>query len=155
MHVKRQAILFLLARFWIGGLFSFSGWIKAVEPYENFRGILAQYALIPAAAVPWIAGVFPWLELMTGVFLLAGYALPFCALSAAVLSGGLLLLIGSSKLFGFAMPAECGCFGAGFHFSPAQMLGVDGVSTVLALMFFFRKESFLSMDALLSKKRSR
>ena len=152
MPGRRQAILLFLARLWLGGLFAFSGWLKAIEPYENFRGVLAQYGMIPSVAAPLIAQVFPWLELGTGVFLIAGYALPISSLSAAGLSGVFFLLIGSSKIFGIALPAECGCFGAGLHFSPSQMLGVDAVSVTLALLIFFRHESFLSLDGFLTKK---
>ncbi len=152
MPSKRQEIFLILARLWVGGLFAFSGWVKAIAPYENFRGVLVQYGLIPPAAAPLIAQIFPWLELLTGIFLLAGYALPFSSLSAVVLSGSFFLLIGISKIFGIALPAECGCFGEGLHFSPAQMLGVDAVSAALALLLFIKRESFLSLDRLLTKK---
>ena len=151
---KRQAVFLVLARLWVGGLFAFSGWVKVIAPYENFRGILVQYGLIPSAAAPLIAQIFPWLELILGIFLLAGWSLPFSSLGAAVLSGSFFLLIAISKIFGIALPAECGCFGEGLHFTPAQMLGVDAVSAALALLLYFKKESFLTLDSFLTPKGS-
>ncbi len=151
MLPKRQQVLLFLARIWLGGLFAFSGWSKAVEPYENFRGVLSQYALIPSAVAPLIARSFPWVELITGVFLITGYALRASALGAAALSGVFVLLIGISQVFGFALPAECGCFGAGLHFTPSQMLGIDALSVILALLIFSRKDSFLGLDQVLKK----
>ncbi len=141
----------LVARLWVGGLFLFSGWIKAVEPYENFRGVLAQYGLLPAALTPVIAQVVPWLELSAGLFLVVGYALPLAALAAAMLSGSFVTLIALSFALGAPVPLHCGCFGSAIQLSPVQILVLDVLNSILTLTLFWQRPSFLTLDRLFVK----
>lgn len=150
---KKTAYLGLVIRLWIGGIFFFSGWLKAVEPYENFRGILAQYELLPPVLAPLIAQTIPWVELILGLFLITGYVLPAAALGAALLSGAFAVLIGFSLASGAALPADCGCFGSGIHFKPAQMLVLDIIHSALAVFLFRSRPSWLTLDALFVRQK--
>jgi len=139
------------ARLWLGGIFLITGWIKAIEPYENFRGILAQYGLLPPSLIPAAAYTVPWVELITGLFLLTGYALPAAVIAAGALSGSFVLLIGISFLTGAALPVHCGCFGALITASPAQMLALDAFHLILAFLLLRYPSVFLSLDGLFVK----
>jgi len=133
-------------RLWIGAIFLSTGWMKAVEPFENFRGVLSHYGLLPQVVLPLIAHSIPWIELITGLFLVVGYALPLAVIAAGALSGSFVLLLGISFLTQSALPEHCGCFGSGIQMVPAQMLILDTVHLVLTLAILRYPSSFFSID---------
>jgi uncharacterized membrane protein YphA (DoxX/SURF4 family) len=148
MKIEIRSCFNLAVRLWLGGIFLTTGWIKVVEPYENFRGVLAQYGLLSQNLIPVSAHAVPWVELITGLFLIVGYALPAAVLAAGLLSGSFVLLIGISFLTGAALPEHCGCFGALLNTSPAQMFVLDAVHLALAFLLLRYPSAFLSIDGL-------
>ena len=56
----------------LGGLFVYTGVQKYLAPYE-FTEAIQIYQLLPSVLVGLTAAVFPWLELITGSFLIVGY----------------------------------------------------------------------------------
>ncbi|MBP9865352.1 MAG: DoxX family membrane protein [Candidatus Omnitrophica bacterium] len=151
MKIGIRAFFNVAARLWLGGIFFTTGWIKAVEPYENFRGVLSQYGLLSQNLVPLAAHTVPWVELIMGLFLVLGYALPAAVMVSGLLSGTFVLLIGISLLTGAALPAHCGCFGAMIDTSPVQMFVLDAVHLALAFLLLRYPSSFLSLDGLFLK----
>lgn len=103
----RHPILALMVRFYIGGLFIYASLNKINFP-EEFSGNIASYILVPHFLVNPMAIFLPWLELVSGVCLVAGIRV---RASAAVISTLLLS-------FSFALtvvlikqtPIDCGCF---------------------------------------------
>src|SRR5882672_6874917 len=63
----------LLARLLIGGLFFYSGLSKLIQPIEYFEVAIDQYSLFPAGIIHGVALVVPWVELISGTYLLLGY----------------------------------------------------------------------------------
>ena len=125
------------------------------SPIENFRGVIADYDVIPYAFVPAIAHILPWLELIFGFFLLTGY---LTRLSALVISGLCFSFVG---LLGFhflktgTFPADCGCFGEGslIHLTGQQVLLMDSFNALLSFRIFLMREPLWSLDAFFSKPR--
>lgn len=148
MKIEIRSYFNVAVRLWLGGIFMTTGWIKAVEPYENFRGALSQYGLLSQAWVPLMAQTVPWIELITGLFLIVGYALPIAVRAVGLLSGTFVLLIGSSLLTGAALPAHCGCFGALMDTSPSQMFKLDALHLVLVFLLLRYPSTFISLDGL-------
>ncbi len=135
-------------RVFTGGVFIFSGLVKLLEPYENFRGILAQYQLIPHFLNPVLAHSIPWIEFLTGVFLILGFSTALAASLAGGLAAGFALLLAVSMALKAGLPAHCGCFGQALALSLKQMLVLDLVNAFSGLYLVLKPSRALSLDAL-------
>ena len=150
MRGRAGDFFWLCARLFVGFVFAYAGYSKLMEPIENFRGVLAEYRAIPYAAVPAIAAVLPWLELFSGGFLLAGFAMRPSAAAAALICLGFLVVLSASHIFYGSVPASCGCFGeSGIHLTVLQVFFLDLTNLGLSLGLSLQKRHFLSLDALL------
>ena len=114
------AVVTLLARLGLGGLYVFMGLSKAVQPVE-FLKLVRQYELVDAPFwLNLIAATLPWFEVFCGLLLLAGIAVR----GAALVSLGMLIpftavvwqraevLQQASQIPFCAVRFDCGC-GAG------------------------------------------
>jgi uncharacterized membrane protein YphA (DoxX/SURF4 family) len=153
---KSYKILFF-GRVLIGLVFAYSGYTKLMEPVENFQAAVAAYEIIPYMAVPLIAHVMPWLELVFGALVLAGYMTRLSSLILSAMSFSFVLLILITRFKTGSFPADCGCFGEGslVHFTGWQVLILDTVNTVIGLKLFFTQIHPVSLDALLTPKAAR
>ena len=108
---KLKAILGLLARLAVAGVFIYSGLVKALAPAEEFAYAIETYKVLNAGLSLWAAYLTPWLELWAGLLLAAGV---FTRLSA-LFTGGMLvffeLLLGQAWLRKLPI-TSCGCFGS-------------------------------------------
>ncbi|MBN1533235.1 MAG: DoxX family membrane protein [Spirochaetes bacterium] len=97
----------LAIRLILGAMFLYSGAVKAMDP-EVFGSVVARYNLLPDVLVPYPAMVIPYLELLVGLCLAAGYRIR----SASLVSASMMLV------FAFAIAVNvargeafrCGCF---------------------------------------------
>jgi len=121
-------LLGIAARLILGGVFVYSGWLKAVAPAEEFAYAIETYKIVPAALTMFIAVTVPWLELYLGVFLVTGVFTGYSAFClGALLIGfeGLLLQAIIRKL----PVTSCGCFGA----SQSSSLGYEFTQNLVLL----------------------
>ena len=97
----------LVARLALGFVFVYASWFKIVDPYE-FAINIATYQILPDGLVNVMAITLPWLELVTGVLLVAG------ALSreASLSIGGMLVMFIAAILIAMTkdLKISCGCF---------------------------------------------
>lgn len=147
-----NGIYYFLIRLFTGGIFAYAGFSKLMEPAANFRAVLAQYGVIPEAAVDMIALILPWAEWILGVFILTGYAPRMSSAAIGILSAGFAaVLLMSGKLWGTALP-DCGCFGeGGLQLSVRQIFLIDLTNILFAAFLFFRHNHPLSLDAFLRR----
>jgi len=146
--MKLKEIYLLIARFFLGGIFLYSGLGKLLEPVETFRGAIAAYDVIPYEIVPAIAYSFPWLELVFGAFLILGFLPRLSALALTFFSVSFITLIASAYSIHGELPAGCGCFGeGGIHLTPLQVILLDVFDTFLGLSLLFHKEHPLSLSS--------
>lgn len=82
-----------------------------VTPYQNFQYVIQAYKLIPEFLEPIIAQVFPWVELITGIFLLLGLWLRWALISTGIMVIGFLAIVGQA-IFRQLPIDSCGCFGS-------------------------------------------
>ena len=123
-----KELLGIAARLILGGVFVYSGWVKAVAPAEEFAYAIETYKVVPAALTMFIAVTVPWLEIYLGVFLVTGVFTGYSAFClGALLLGfeGLLLQAIIRKL----PVTSCGCFGA----SKSNSLGYELVQNLALL----------------------
>ena len=99
---------FRLSRWLAGGAFVVAGILKVADP-AKFALDIGHYRLAPHRLVNLVAVLLPWIEVVTGSFVLAGVWLRASALLLASLTALFFLVIVSALARGLNI--ECGCFG--------------------------------------------
>ncbi|MBW2148966.1 MAG: DoxX family membrane protein [Deltaproteobacteria bacterium] len=104
-----KQVIFLF-RLFLGALFIYASIHKILEP-GDFAVSIRNYQLLPSLLSNLAAICLPWVELVCGVFLVAGV---FVRSSAAVVSA-LLAVFASALIISLArgLDIECGCFQSG------------------------------------------
>ncbi|GIX45954.1 MAG: hypothetical protein KatS3mg131_0165 [Candidatus Tectimicrobiota bacterium] len=136
----------LAGRLLVGAVFIVAGGSKLLLPPEEVEALLRQYPL-PAAALPFIARLLPWLELLSGTALFIGFYTTAAAALVAVQLAAFSLLMGVVLVQGIPI-ADCGCFGhLGVRETPAQVLVRDVVLLALLGPVLWRRGDLLAVDA--------
>jgi uncharacterized membrane protein YphA (DoxX/SURF4 family) len=150
---KSYKILFL-GRMFLGLIFAYSGFVKLMEPVENFQGGMAAYEIIPYAVVPFLARMIPWIEFLFGAFLLLGFLPRVSAFVLAGMSLSFVLLILTTRIVTGALPAHCGCFGEGslIHLKPMQVLAMDVCNVFIGIRLALLKNHPFSVANFLKAK---
>jgi uncharacterized membrane protein YphA (DoxX/SURF4 family) len=107
MQFLTNPYLNLLARLVLGGLFVFAGLGKIAIP-EAFAKEIANYQLVPYALVNIMAVTLPWLEVIAGIFIIAGVRLK----ASSAIVGALLVMFIGGILWAMSqgLKIDCGCF---------------------------------------------
>lgn len=124
----------LLSRVLLGTVFIVASIDKIASP-AVFAVSVEAYRLLPLWPINILALVIPWLELICGLFLLAGvYLRGSSTVIAALLA---VFIVGISSAILRRLTIDCGCFGAGVT-SPVSWLRVaeDAGLFVLAVHLF-------------------
>jgi uncharacterized membrane protein YphA (DoxX/SURF4 family) len=117
----------------IGGIFVFSALGKLLEPYQNFLYVIQAYQILPSWAEILAAQIFPWLEMIVGIFVLLGLWLPWSLRAALIFFSVFVVIVGQALLRG--LPLEnCGCFGEFIHLKPQTVLIMDSFSVLLTFV---------------------
>jgi len=105
----RNRPLLLLFRVVLGGLFIYAGVVKIADPL-GFAQDIRNYRLVGQSLSFIVAIVLPWLEVLAGVFLIAG----IWKRGAALAISGLLVFFIVLTLVTMArgLDVDCGCFGS-------------------------------------------
>ncbi len=150
MREKNYKLLFA-GRVFLGLVFVCSGFIKLMEPIENFRGAMTAYDVIPSVVIPVLAQVIPWAEFVFGFFLVAGYLPRISAGVLAGLSWSFVLLILITKTMTGSLPKDCGCFGEGsfLHLKPLQVVFLDVFNTLIGIKLALTKNHPFSLASIL------
>ena len=131
--------LALALRLYIGGLFIYASMYKINYPAE-FAEAIVGYQIVPYWAVNIFAIVLPWVELISGVLLIAGIR----ARSATVIIG-LLMTMFTIAVFVNLMrdaPISCGCFQAIGEKISWWTLGRDMIWIVMTIHIFLFDRAF-------------
>jgi len=130
MNAKPESkdLIGLLARLALGGLFVYSGAIKALAPAEEFAYAIESYSVLGAQLSLYAAYVTPWVELWAGLLLAAGVFTRASALFIGAMLGFFELLLGQAWLRGLPI-TSCGCFGS----SGSNSIGVEFAQNLVFL----------------------
>ena len=146
--------IFVLIRAALGILFIVSGGEKLLSPVENFVYVIEGYQILPLFLAKLAAFVFPWVEVMAGVFVLGGLWLRYSLGMLMAVSLTLMGIVGQAILRRLPLD-NCGCFGELIHLPLKGVILVD--VTILALSFLcFRnvaKASVCSLDEAYAEKK--
>ena len=97
----------ILFRLVLGLMFVLSSWSKLRYP-RIFAESLLAYAVLPESLVTLTALVLPWLELLAGLSVLAGYRYRGSSIVLGSLS--LLFMVVASSAVWKGLDISCGCF---------------------------------------------
>ncbi len=141
----------LIFRVLVGGILLYSGFSKALAPAAEFAAQIELYKLLPHAALLPFATALPWLEIWTGLFVIAGLHTRKAAFAAAGLFMMFIGAIGLAFARGIDLK-DCGCFGAG-SLPPQVTLGMDIVLIGLSLFIAWKSRTpqMYSLDKKLPK----
>ena len=122
----------IVARMALGLVFLIAAWDKIVDP-AAFAKIIRNYQILPDAAIYGVALVLPWLEVVTGMCLLAGFVPRGAGLCASIMMGVFLAAMAWATHKGIS--TQCGCFTtkADDAISPATFMR-DGSILLVALL---------------------
>jgi uncharacterized membrane protein YphA (DoxX/SURF4 family) len=100
-------VLALLLRLYLAGVFIYASLHKINFPAE-FADNIAGYLIVPYWLVNPLALFMPWLELVSGLFLLAGVRVR----AASLVIGGMLVMFTVAVIVALVQetPIGCGCF---------------------------------------------
>jgi uncharacterized membrane protein YphA (DoxX/SURF4 family) len=157
------AWLALAARLAIGLIFLLAGVSKLAAP-GTFSATLLAYNLLPVDLLHPVSLILPWIEVVVGLYLLAGMFTRATAWTAIVMLVVFMLAIGQAVLRGLSLE-DCGCFGSitsavpalqyvlgGSSLGPADIVR-DAVFAALALLVALGPATPYSVDALLARRR--
>jgi uncharacterized membrane protein YphA (DoxX/SURF4 family) len=114
----------LIVRLAIGGLFIVSGYLKLMQPYENFLAVVKTYEILDGNAAQIFAQWMPWFEFILGIFLFLGLWTR-TALTGLWLMNSLFIIALSMALIRKSPIEQCGCFGEKLSVPPQWMLVID------------------------------
>jgi len=101
---------YLLLRILLGVIFIYAGCIKLFDP-GAFAQAVYNYKILPLFMVNPVAVILPWIEVICGVFLIAG----FLTRGSALIIDCLLLIFVFALSFNLyrGLDISCGCFNLG------------------------------------------
>jgi uncharacterized membrane protein YphA (DoxX/SURF4 family) len=141
IKMKSHNLLLWISRFFVGGLFIFSGFIKANDPV-GFSYKLVEYfqvfgmPFLNPLAVP-LSIIICILEIVLGVFIILGTLVSFTTFTLLILIIFFTFLTGYSALTGAV--SDCGCFGDAIKLTPTQSFIKDLILLAfVSLLFFYR-----------------
>jgi uncharacterized membrane protein YphA (DoxX/SURF4 family) len=106
-YLLTHPALALLLRLYLAGVFIYASLHKINFPAE-FADNIAGYLIVPYWLINPLAVFMPWLELVSGLFLLAGVRVR----AASLLIGGMLVMFTVAVIVALVQdtPIGCGCF---------------------------------------------
>jgi len=145
------AFVFRLA---LAAVFLWAGVAKAWNPQE-FGLEIARYRMVPHGLINLMAIVLPWVEIVAGLALVAG----FWARAAALQCLGMLVVFVAAILSALhrGLDISCGCFGGGEGAAKLSQatLWRDLLFLVWAIHVALYDRGVLGLDGLLQRRRAR
>ena len=125
-----------LLRIIVGGAFILAGVLKIAGPAQ-FAVAVSNYRLVPHQLINLVAIVVPWIEVVAGLCVLAGFWLRSGALIVTAITAIFFFVITSALARG--LDIECGCFGTiGGKNIGLQNLAIDLAFFCLAALLMWR-----------------
>lgn len=125
--------IYHVVRWMLGAVFIFAAYDKILHP-EAFAVIVNNYQVLPGELVNLTALVLPWLELIIGVCLIAGWVMP----GVVILANGLLLVFTLLLFYNLhrGLDIHCGCFSTEPGENPVGTLTIARDTIFLLLSFY-------------------
>lgn len=125
--------MYSFLRILIGSIFLVSSLGKLFSPYQNFLYVIQSYQVLPSWGEVLTAQIFPWIELIIGVFVLLGLWTHW-SLKGALISFGIFVVVVGQALVRNLPLESCGCFGEWIHLKPQTVIIMDSLSILLTFV---------------------
>jgi len=153
ISILKSEYLSILFRYAIGIYFIYASLSKVPYPAQ-FASIVANYRLMPYWTINSIAVIVPWLEMVTGLFLLLGLWTRAAASIIVLLLVSFNIMIGINVVIG--APITCGCHDTvGEPVSWWKITKNTGWLLLTLHVFFFDRLMLLRMGGMFGKRLSR
>ena len=135
--------LVILCRLVLGGVFIYASLDKIANPAE-FAKAIGNYHVLPFGLENLLALFLPWLELLTGLLLIAGIMVDGATI--LIISMNIVFIFAISQALARGISIECGCFsvstegGSNIGF---QTILRDFVYLIMGFIIFYRKDKQL------------
>lgn len=126
----RSRALLLVFRVLVGGLFVYAGIVKVFDPL-GFAQDIRNYRLVGQSLSLAAALYLPWLEVIAGAFLAAGFLRRASALILSAMLAFFILLTVVTIARG--IDVDCGCFGALSRRADWRLLAEDALMLWMTL----------------------
>jgi putative oxidoreductase len=141
----------LLFRLAMGALFIYSSLDKIASPAE-FAPAVRAYKILPSELVPLFSVVLPWIQLVTGAFLLVGFRTRASAAALSLVLVVFLVALVSGVIRGLTI--DCGCFKGGDESLGLWVILRDLVFLFMTGAVLLRDRGFATVDSLLGRSRA-
>ncbi|MFH1985967.1 MAG: cation diffusion facilitator family transporter [Pseudomonadota bacterium] len=128
-----QALAFHGLRLLLGAVFLYASYDKILHP-AAFAEAVYNYQILPDGAVNLAALTLPWLELLLGICLVAGFWLPGATLLSTALMAVFIGALVFNRIRG--LDAHCGCFSTETTAGPADIFTITRDVGFLAVSVF-------------------
>jgi uncharacterized membrane protein YphA (DoxX/SURF4 family) len=150
---KRRKIASFLMRVVVGFVLIYSGYIKIIEPKEQFVDSILSYKIVGERIATIVADFLPWFELYLGLIFAFGIFINLVSFFIFGLFGAFEVILIQAIIRGLEI-TNCGCFGAG-HSNPISVEFALNLIWIIFSWFSFRYSKDISVDYLVEKKFSR
>ena len=142
----------LIFRITLGALFVYASVDKILYP-TSFADSVSSYQVVPRPLLNIVAIIFPWCELVAGLFLLNGFKtrssnmlifLMLCLFNVLIIS-----------VLARGLQIDCGCFSSGSDPIGIPKLLEDYGYLLMSLAIFFFDKGFFSLDSLFGRELAR
>ena len=135
--------LVILCRLVLGGVFIYASLDKIANPAE-FAKAIGNYHVLPFGLENLLALFLPWLELITGILLIAGIMVDGATI--LIISMNIVFIFAISQALARGISIECGCFSVsteGGNNIGFQTILRDFVYLIMAFIIFYRQDKRL------------
>ena len=142
----------LIFRITLGVLFVYASVDKILYP-TSFADSVSSYQVVPRPLLNIVAIIFPWCELVAGLFLLNGFKTRSSNILIFIMLCLFNVLIISVLARGLQI--DCGCFSSGSDPIGIPKLLEDCGYLLMSLAIFFFDKGFFSLDSLFGRELAR
>jgi uncharacterized membrane protein YphA (DoxX/SURF4 family) len=107
---RAWAVVGVVARLIVGGVWVAAGLLKIPDPAENVRAVRA-YQLLPESIVPTVGYALPIVEVVVGACLILGLLTRVNGVLSCLLL--VAFIVGIASAWARGLQIDCGCFGGG------------------------------------------
>src|SRR5512135_1360617 len=110
MKREMENILHVAVRVALGLVFVYAGILKIIDPVA-FAGSVAAYKILPYGLNYLVAAILPWVEVICGALLVAGYRVR--AAACIIIAMNLVFMVALASTIVRGLDIDCGCFRRG------------------------------------------
>jgi len=145
---QRGDIIIFVLRIALGAVFLISGATK-LPMNPVWFDVVRAYDILPYSVATYFAIVLPWVEFIMGLCLILGLFTRYISILSMLLVVS--YVIANSIALSTDPVNTCECFGDLFLMSYEVALVVDGVLLISAVLVYWRRRGFMSLDILLNR----